>query len=72
MTSVERIHEYSKLPIEGTISSNMPSNWPEKGKIEFRDVTLRYKTEATEALHQVSFTISPGEKVSDLLKMTQY
>ena len=68
MILVERIHEYSKLPIEDQVSSNMPSNWPEKGKIEFRGVTLRYKTEATEALHQVSFTISPGEKVNNLLR----
>lgn len=35
-----------------------------KGKIEFRDVTLRYDPEMPEVLRNVSFTVNPGETLA--------
>lgn len=35
-----------------------------RGKIEFRDVTFKYATAATYAVHHLSFTINPGETVA--------
>lgn len=35
-----------------------------KGEIEFRQVTLRYDNAKRDALHQVSITVRPGEKVA--------
>lgn len=39
-----------------------PEEWPEKGAIEFRDVTAAYNPEAI-ALNGISLSISPGQKV---------
>jgi ATP-binding cassette subfamily C (CFTR/MRP) protein 1 len=46
--SVERIHEYVKLDSEAsqalTPPRATPRDWPSKGKIEWRQVSLRYRT----------------------------
>lgn len=38
-------------------------NWPTKGEIEYRDVSLRYRPQTEQVLKQVSFKIEPGTKV---------
>ena len=45
--SVERIHEYVKLDSEVSqcpSPKKAPPGWPSRGKIEWRDVSLRYRT----------------------------
>jgi ABC-type multidrug transport system fused ATPase/permease subunit len=37
--------------------------WPESGKIEFRQASLRYRPTTELALRDVSFTIEPQMKV---------
>ena len=40
-----------------------PANWPTQGKLEFRDVQLRYRRDGPLALNGVSFVIPPRAKV---------
>lgn len=45
MTSVERVLEYSELekerPLESEPETKPPPSWPEKGKVEFKNLYLR-------------------------------
>jgi ABC-type multidrug transport system fused ATPase/permease subunit len=46
--SVERIREYTELPHEAplTVPANRPPpEWPSQGRIRFRNLQLRYRTE---------------------------
>ncbi|KAJ1728734.1 ATP-binding cassette glutathione S-conjugate transporter ycf1, partial [Coemansia biformis] len=38
-------------------------SWPEAGRIEFRDFTLRYREDLPPALDGINLTINPGEKI---------
>ncbi|KAJ1722081.1 hypothetical protein LPJ61_005964, partial [Coemansia biformis] len=38
-------------------------SWPQAGKIEFRDFTLRYRADLPPALDGINLTITPGEKI---------
>ncbi|KAH8881833.1 ABC multidrug transporter [Thozetella sp. PMI_491] len=66
-----RVREYASLPPEEEPADEgpeagvtVPENWPSEGKIEFRNVTARYELDGPEILKEVSFTISPGERVA--------
>ncbi|CAG2104061.1 unnamed protein product, partial [Medioppia subpectinata] len=67
MTSVERIIEYSKLPQEAALTaqdSHKPSpDWPQKGQIEFKDMSLCYEGSDKPVLKNLSCVIKSGEKV---------
>ncbi|GAB1868435.1 Multidrug resistance-associated protein [Camponotus japonicus] len=67
MTSVERILEYSKVdsepPLESTPDKKPKSEWPEEGKIEFKNVYLRYAPLEPPVLKNLSFVIHPREKI---------
>ncbi|CAO1316194.1 unnamed protein product [Diamesa serratosioi] len=65
MVSVERVVEYAKLPSEETDVTKIkaPSSWPSKGEIEFIDVQLQYCEDQPPALSELSFKISPMEKI---------
>ncbi|CAH0557608.1 unnamed protein product [Brassicogethes aeneus] len=67
MTSVERVVEYSNIEHEGALVSpedkKPPKSWPEHGKIEFKDVFLRYFPDDPPVLRQLCFTLNPKEKV---------
>ncbi|KAK2954070.1 hypothetical protein BLNAU_11033 [Blattamonas nauphoetae] len=65
MTSFERVMFYSRrLPHETTtVSQTPPPDWPSEGKIEFENVSFRYRMGLPLILKNVSFEISPGESV---------
>ena len=68
MTSVERAIEYTRLPSEAPLKSGkqllIGRQWPEKGEIVARDLTLSYSDEGDVlALKNVNFVIKPKEKV---------
>ncbi len=77
MTSAERILEYGRLESEAPLRAEgdpPPAGrdgpggsppWPGEGRVEFREVTLRYGGRA--ALRGVSFATGAAEKVRDLL-----
>ncbi|CAG2110955.1 unnamed protein product, partial [Medioppia subpectinata] len=67
MTSVERIIEYSKLPQEAALTAHEsrkpPADWPQRGRIEFRDVSLYYKGSDEPVLKNLNCVIKSGEKI---------
>ncbi|KAI9094069.1 ABC transporter type 1, transmembrane domain-containing protein [Phlyctochytrium arcticum] len=66
MNSVERIREYLEIEQEAPakIKEAEPlRDWPSAGRVEFKDLTVRYAPDLTPVLKNVSFTILPGEKV---------
>lgn len=71
-TSVERIHKYidTLKPEKDTIGPDVPivdrpdlTEWPTRGRISFREVTMRYRPGLPLALKDVTFDISPQEKI---------
>lgn len=67
MTSVERVDEYSHLESEGFLEVQEhlrpPSTWPDKGVIEFSNVSLTYNQSDGPVLRNLSFTIHSSEKI---------
>ncbi|XP_023231345.1 multidrug resistance-associated protein 4-like isoform X1 [Centruroides sculpturatus] len=67
MNSVKRILNYSKLKSEASYESlpdkRPPSDWPQKGKIDFDDVSLQYSKDKNIVLKNLSFRIHSGEKI---------
>lgn len=48
----------TKLPL-----ANFSQNWPDNGEITFRNYYAKYRPTLPYVLKDVSFRISPGEKV---------
>ncbi|EFI27939.1 ABC protein [Coprinopsis cinerea okayama7 len=69
MNAVERVSHYSDsnlIPQEaphGKPDTAPPSNWPERGAIEFKDVFMRYRPGLPTVLHGISMSIRGGEKI---------
>ena len=67
MTSVERIIEYSKLPQEAELEADQDkkpnSDWPSKGQIELKQMSLYYDNAPTPVLKNLACTIKGGEKI---------
>lgn len=65
LMSVERILEYTHLKPEKQpeIPHNLQKDWPQNGKIQFKDVVYRYFAEAEPVLRGLSFSISSKEKI---------
>ena len=73
-TSIERICEYSEgLPQEdvlgggnssGHFDDNVLKSWPRSGKLEVRNVSMRYRASLPLALNKVSFSIEPGQRLA--------
>ena len=66
MTSVERVMAYTEIEQEpGYQIEYQPSRkWPERGEIQFRDVSLVYYFGGPMVLKGLSFTVNPSEKVA--------
>lgn len=66
LMSVERILEYSQLEPEKQpdVPKKVPNNWPQQGKIEFKNVFYQYSIEHEPVLRGLTFCVSPREKVS--------
>ncbi|XP_059612035.1 ATP-binding cassette sub-family C member 4-like [Phlebotomus argentipes] len=67
MISVERVVQYSNLPSEPPLETekkNKPTKeWPSKGAVEFKNLSLRYSNEGEVILNNFNFSIKAGEKV---------
>ncbi|XP_050078062.1 ATP-binding cassette sub-family C member 4-like [Anopheles maculipalpis] len=65
MMSVERLLEYRDLAPERQPERPraLNTNWPEEGRIDFKNVTYRYYEGATAVLRDLTFEIQPREKV---------
>jgi ABC-type multidrug transport system fused ATPase/permease subunit len=65
MTSVERIIEYTQISSEHSLKSNKksPTNWPMKGQIVFKNVSLKYDPNLPEVIKDISLSINPSQKI---------
>ncbi|XP_022998363.1 ABC transporter C family member 13 isoform X3 [Cucurbita maxima] len=64
MVSMERALQYIDIPQEDLDGCRcLDSEWPCQGRIEFQNVTLRYKPSLPAALRDISFTILGGAQV---------
>jgi ATP-binding cassette subfamily C (CFTR/MRP) protein 1 len=67
IVSVERIKEYIALENEGVWTTpgknQLALAEASSGRIEFRDVCLRYRPEDQPVLHNLNFTVEAGQKI---------
>ncbi|KAJ7259774.1 ABC protein [Mycena rebaudengoi] len=70
MNSVERVVHYSRgdvIPREAEHESDKehkpPAEWPARGVIDFKNVTMSYRPGLPNVLHGISMSIKAGEKV---------
>ncbi|XP_066258760.1 probable multidrug resistance-associated protein lethal(2)03659 isoform X2 [Euwallacea similis] len=64
MTCVERIKEYVDVVPESNIGAKQPpDNWPSKGKIGFKGLSMRYASDEPQVLKDLTFTVNNEEKV---------
>ena len=66
LNSIERIsyylHDIDQEP-EATTADEPPASWPMTGRLEVRNLSIRYHTTAPDVLKGVDFDILPGERV---------
>ena len=62
LVSVERCIYYSKIPVE-LKSNNTPNGWPNKGEIEFRNYTMRYRPNLPLAIDNINIKIEGHSKI---------
>lgn len=65
MISVERVLEYTQIesePIRDKVE-NLPKNWPEYGKVEFKEVYLTYNVGEPSVLKNLNFGVFSCEKI---------
>jgi ATP-binding cassette subfamily C (CFTR/MRP) protein 4 len=67
MISVDRLNFYSSVPSEAALYSSPeqapPTNWPQHGRLQFDQVTLRYEPTDRPVLRSLSFTIEAGQRI---------
>jgi ABC-type multidrug transport system fused ATPase/permease subunit len=65
LIAVERVHEYSNKRPEAPASTGvrLPENWPQQGRIVFKNYSTRYREGLDLVLKDVSFEVQPMEKV---------
>lgn len=63
MTSVERVLYYTDLEREKSKAQKPPVNWPQHGKIEFENMSLKYDINSPAVLKNLQITIEPTWKV---------
>ncbi|XP_041351232.1 multidrug resistance-associated protein 1-like [Gigantopelta aegis] len=64
--SMERVSEFTNNANEDVWKKrdhSVPPGWPQKGRTEFRDYSMRYKPGHDLVLKNLSFTVEAGEKI---------
>lgn len=65
--SIERLHHYATSLVQEAAyvieDKRPPKEWPSEGKIEVRDLVVRYGSESDAVIKGVSFSIKPKEKI---------
>ncbi len=61
--SVERLGDILNAPPEPTTNPSRAALPAIRGRIEFEHVTFRYRIDAPEVLHDVSFAVAPGQVI---------
>lgn len=64
MNSCERLREYIEIEQEATGGTKPPASWPSRtATIEVEKLTAAYAPHLPPALKEISFSVSPGEKI---------
>ena len=63
LTSHERISYYASTTPESRSAGVPPTNWPARGEIVLRELTVKYRPELPPALKCINCTISAGKRV---------
>ncbi|CAF93260.1 unnamed protein product, partial [Tetraodon nigroviridis] len=66
IVAVEKVKEYSETQKEAEWThkpTSLPSNWPNKGCIDIRGFSLRYRDDLDLAIRNITISINGGEKV---------
>ena len=66
ITSVERIKEYFELKQEPEWEdeeTKPAETWPDRGHVQFRNYSLKYRDELENVLSDLNMEINPGEKI---------
>jgi ATP-binding cassette subfamily C (CFTR/MRP) protein 1 len=63
MNAIERVKHYSDTSAERWDGNTPHGAWPSTGKVEFRQLTLRYRPELPPVLERVSLQIQNGERI---------
>ncbi|XP_058822715.1 ATP-binding cassette sub-family C member 4-like [Topomyia yanbarensis] len=63
MTAVERVIQYTEIQSEPNPPKIPPEDWPWRGQLEFRNMSLRYDPDSVPVLKNLNLTIAPTWKV---------
>ncbi|KAF8583290.1 P-loop containing nucleoside triphosphate hydrolase protein [Ramaria rubella] len=68
LVAVERVKEFSELRREAPefVEPRPDTSWPSKGECVVEDLCIRYAPELPDVLHNLTFTLHPGERVGVL------
>lgn len=72
MTSVERLVQFTSLPLEKTAGPDPPTGWPQRARLIFKDLYLRYDKDSDPVLKNLNVVIESGWKVQIELKAPNY
>lgn len=75
IVAVERIKEYAETKQEAdweNPNAVVPKNWPEFGKVQFKNFEVRYREGLDLVLRSISFTINGTEKVGIVGRTGQF
>ncbi|PWZ07104.1 hypothetical protein Zm00014a_033428 [Zea mays] len=64
--SVERVHQYMDIPSEAAeiIEENRPApDWPQVGRVDLKDLKIRYRQDAPLVLHGITCSFHGGDKI---------
>ncbi|KAH0715254.1 hypothetical protein KY284_008159 [Solanum tuberosum] len=64
--SIERLEQYMRIPTEESQlvqTNHPPPGWPKHGKVEIRDLKVRYRTNTPLVLQGISCTFEGGQKI---------
>jgi ABC-type multidrug transport system fused ATPase/permease subunit len=67
MVAVERIVQFSNIQSEGKLTlksdEELPCDWPKDGRIEFTNVSAKYRIDLPPSLTDINFIFKAGERV---------
>ncbi|KAI8345227.1 ABC transporter type 1, transmembrane domain-containing protein [Mortierella sp. GBAus27b] len=61
LVAVERVDGNPEAPAETDVK--LPENWPNEGRVEFKNYSTRYREGLDLVIKNISFTVDPAEKV---------
>ncbi|XP_048239437.1 multidrug resistance-associated protein 1-like [Haliotis rufescens] len=64
LMSMDRVQQFINSPNEAALrKGQLPFNWPDRGRLEFINYSLRYRQGRDLVLKNITFTVHGGEKI---------